>query len=50
MKHCIIMTAYQDLPMINKFIESTPEDWGIYIHLDAKLDIQVYKGKRTSYR
>lgn len=35
------MTAYQDLPMINKFIEATPSDWGIYIHLDAKSKIQV---------
>lgn len=41
MKHCIIMTAYHDLPMINKFIESTPEEWGIYIHLDAKSEIQL---------
>ena len=41
MKHCIIMTVYQDLPMINKFIETVPTDWGIYVHIDAKSEIKV---------
>lgn len=41
MKHCIIMTAYKDVGMINKIIARTPDDWGIYIHLDRKSDIKV---------
>lgn len=36
MRHCIIMTAYQDLPMINHFIQAIPSEWGVYVHLDAK--------------
>lgn len=55
MRHCIIMTAYQDLPMINHFIQAIPSDWGVYVHLDAKSDInesdidtkaKVYKIKK----
>lgn len=41
MKHCIIMTAYKDVEMINRFISLTPIDWGIYIHLDAKSSINM---------
>lgn len=41
MTHCIIMTAYHDLPMINRFISKIPHDWGIYIHLDVKSKIRV---------
>ena len=33
-KHCIIMTAYKDVSSINRFIDVTPKDWGIYIHWD----------------
>jgi len=36
MRHCIIMTAYKDIEAINRFIASTPDDWGIYIHIDRK--------------
>ena len=36
MTHCIIMTAYKDADNINSFINATPTDWGIYIHLDKK--------------
>lgn len=63
MNHCVIMTVYRDLSMINKFVEHIPSDWGIYIHIDMKSNIDVsqihrgnvYKmkniywgGKRTS--
>lgn len=40
MKHCIIMTAYKDAALINAFVESIPDDWGVYIHLDKKSSIQ----------
>lgn len=43
MRHCIIMTAYHDLPMINQFIDKIPFDWGIYIHIDAKSKINECK-------
>ena len=41
MRHCIIMTAYKDVEMINRFISLTPEDWGIYIHIDLKSKIDI---------
>lgn len=36
MKHCIIMTAYKDVGLINKIIESAPDNFDFYIHLDKK--------------
>lgn len=41
MRHCIIMTAYKDVEMINRFISLTPKHWGIYIHIDLKSKICV---------
>lgn len=41
MRHCIIMTAYKDVEVINRFISLTPEDWGIYIHIDLKSKIDI---------
>ncbi len=50
------MTAYKDIDAINRFIEATPEDWGIFIHMDKKSSIQskdincrahVYKRKKV---
>lgn len=48
------MTAYKDPSMINRFIKHIPDDWGIYIHIDRKSDIdisdiikgRIYKQKR----
>ena len=39
MKHCLIMTVYKDLQMVNRLIASTPQEWGIYIHIDVKSSI-----------
>lgn len=39
MKHCILMTAYKDVEMINRFIGTIPVEWGIYVHIDKKSDI-----------
>lgn len=39
MKHCIIMTAYKDVGLINKIIESAPDNFDFYIHLDKKCQI-----------
>lgn len=36
MRHCIIMTAYKDIDMINEIISYLPDDWGCYVHLDKK--------------
>lgn len=41
MKHCLIVTAYKDSKQINQLIDSTPKDWGIYIHIDKKSNIKV---------
>lgn len=41
MRHCIIMTAYKDVNLINLFIKKTPMDWGIFIHLDRKSKISI---------
>lgn len=41
MKHCIIMTAYKDVELINIFINRVPTNWGIYIHLDKKSNIST---------
>ena len=41
MRHCIIMTIYKDVEMVNHFISLTPQDWGIYIHLDKKSKIHI---------
>lgn len=40
MNHCIIMTAYQDPDLINRFISRVPKEWGIYIHIDKKSSIK----------
>lgn len=48
MNHCVIMTVRNDLLMINKFVEHIPSDWGIYIHIDMKSNIdvsQIHRGK-----
>lgn len=36
MKHCLIITAYKNINQINQLITITPNDWGIYIHIDKK--------------
>lgn len=36
MKHCLIMTVYKDVEMINQIIDETPVSWGIYVHIDTK--------------
>lgn len=41
MKHCLLMTAYKDSRLINKFISTIPRCWGIYIHLDKKSNIEA---------
>ena len=41
MRHCIIMTAYKDVDMVNEFISLIPEKWGCYVHLDRKCRIGV---------
>lgn len=41
MKHCILMTAYKDVGMINEFISLIPDQWGCYVHLDKKCKIDI---------
>ena len=39
MNHCLLITAYKDVDSINRIIEYTPKEWGVYIHLDQKSHI-----------
>lgn len=39
MKHCLIITAYKDIEQINKLISHTPDEWGIFVHIDKKSNI-----------
>lgn len=41
MRHCIIMTAYKNVNQINHLISLIPEEWGLFIHIDKKSDINV---------
>lgn len=41
MKHCLIITAYKDLPMLNRLIAATPADWGVFVHLDRKSPLRA---------
>lgn len=41
MKHCLLITAYKNVDIINNLIDSIPDDWGIYIHIDQKSKIKV---------
>lgn len=36
MKHALVLTAYKDTEQINSFINATPVDFGIFIHIDKK--------------
>ena len=40
MKHCLLITAYKNVDIINNLIDSVPTEWGIYIHLDKKSKIK----------
>ncbi|MCQ2089718.1 MAG: beta-1,6-N-acetylglucosaminyltransferase [Fibrobacter sp.] len=40
MQHCLIITAYKDINQINKLIQSTPNEWGIFVHIDKKSNIR----------
>ena len=41
MKHCLVITAYKDVRMLNRLIAATPEDWGIFVHLDRKSPVRA---------
>ena len=41
MNHCLIITAYKDIESLNLIISKTPNQWGIYIHLDKKSTVKV---------
>lgn len=41
MKHCLLITAYKNVDIINNLIDSVPAEWGIYIHLDKKSKIKI---------
>lgn len=41
MRHCIIMTAYKNVDQINHLIRLIPVEWGIFIHIDKKSDINI---------
>lgn len=41
MKHCLIMTVYKNVSLINYFISTMPDNFDLYIHVDAKSDIDI---------
>ena len=41
MKHCLLITAYKDSELINRFISKVPDDWGIFVHIDRKSSINA---------
>ena len=43
MKHCVLMTVYKDSDLINRIISSLPEDWGVFVHIDEKSNIENIK-------
>ena len=46
MKHCVLMTVYKDYDLINKIISSLPKDWGIFVHIDKKSNIEDIKNDK----
>lgn len=47
MKHCVLMTVYKDLKLINHIIKLAPNNFDFYIHIDQKSKIEK---KDISYR
>ena len=47
MKHCVLMTVYKDYDLINKIISSLPKEWGIFVHIDKKSNIEDIKNVIT---
>lgn len=43
------MTVYKDIDTINRFIQATPSDWGIYVHIDSKSNINIEDIRRYDY-
>ena len=41
MKHAILMTVYKDVELINRLIDSYPDEFGVFIHIDKKAGIAV---------
>ncbi len=41
MRHCAIITAYKNTAFINRLIDKLPADWGVYMHIDRKSNINV---------
>lgn len=41
MRHCLLISVYKDVELINRFISKVPVDWGIYVHIDLKSKIEI---------
>lgn len=41
MRHCVLMTVYKDVNMVNEIISHIPDDWGCYVHIDKRSPIEI---------
>lgn len=41
MNHCVIMTVYKDVEQINRFIDSAPNNFDFYVHVDKKSTVDI---------
>ena len=41
MMHCLLITVYKNIAICNHLIETMPEGWGAYVHIDAKSSIEI---------
>lgn len=39
MKHCLLITIYKNVAVCNHLLETMPEGWGAFVHIDAKCSI-----------
>ena len=40
MKHAFLITAYKDIPSLNRLIDRLSSDFYLYIHIDKKSSIR----------
>ena len=40
MRHCLLITVYKSPEVCNHLLETMPEDWGAYVHIDSKSSIE----------
>lgn len=41
MKHCLLVTVYKDVEVINKLIKLLPPQFDVYVHIDRKSSVRI---------